>query len=179
MRNISLIPFVCSAGGQIAGSERAGVDLKDAGLVETLQKAGIPIDWQVDPHEIYARPFGEAAHKALPPLGSAERKAIVVAHCRWLREQVESAAEAGALPVTIGGDHTMGLASIAAVATARRARGDTGLIWIDAHADINTPETSPSQALHGMPLAALLGMGDPDYVAVAGVRLRACRTRSS
>ena len=80
---------------------------------------------------------------------------------------------------TIGGDHTMGLASIAAVATARRARGDTGLIWIDAHADINTPETSPSQALHGMPLAALLGMGDPDYVAVAGVRLRACRTRSS
>lgn len=168
MRNFSLIPFVCSAGGQVAGSERAGVDLKDAGFVEALQKAGIAIDWQVDPREIYAQPFGAAAHEALPPLGSAARKAIVVHHCRWLKEQVEQASKAGFLPVTIGGDHAMALASIGAVAAAGNALGDTGVIWVDAHADINTPATSPSQALHGMPLAALLGMGDSDYLAVAG-----------
>lgn len=62
----------------------------------------------------------------------------------------------------------MALGSISAVAKAKDAYGKIGVIWIDAHPDLNTPDTSPSQALHGMPLAALVGMGHEDYVALAG-----------
>lgn len=168
MRNFSLIPFVCSAGGQVVGSERAGLDLQQAGLTDHLRDAGIPIDWFADPAEIHGMPYGGEAHKMLAPLGSDGRKDVVLWHCRWLRDQVEQAVKSGALPVTIGGDHSMALGSLGGLAAATRSQGGAGLIWIDAHADINTPDTSPSQALHGMPIAALLGMGDPDYVGVAG-----------
>jgi arginase family enzyme len=81
---------------------------------------------------------------------------------------VERAVEAGALPVTIGGDHSMAAGSIAGFARANDAFGRIGVIWIDAHGDIHTPETSPSKAYHGMPLAALLGLGDKDFATIGG-----------
>ncbi len=167
---INFIPYVCSAGGQTPGSERAAIDLKQSGTLEGLAKAGLEVNWQVDPDAIYEMPFGKAAHESLPALGTAERKEIVLWHCRYLQEQVMKAIEGGALPFTVGGDHAMALGSISAVAKAKNAFGRIGVIWVDAHPDFNTPETSPSQALHGMPLAALTGRGDADYVALVGDR---------
>lgn len=64
---------------------------------------------------------------------------------------------AGAFPIVLGGDHSISMGSVAGVAAQRR----TGLLWVDAHADLNTPETSPSGNVHGMPLAHLLGEGSP------------------
>lgn len=87
-----------------------------------------------------------------------------------------SSSEVSGLPVFFGGDHTASLASVNAVADA----GDTGLLWIDAHPDYNTRETSPSGNLHGMVLASLLGDGPrPEWragnltetnIALVGVR---------
>lgn len=73
------------------------------------------------------------------------------------------------LPIILGGDHAIAIATFSALASHYRSSGkDLGLIWFDAHADINTPETSPSGNIHGMPLAAILGHGHNDLVGLAG-----------
>jgi arginase len=67
-------------------------------------------------------------------------------------------------PLVLGGDHSISMGMVAGVA----GRGRTGVLWIDAHADANTPETSPSGNVHGMPLAHLLGHGDPRLLSIWG-----------
>lgn len=89
--------------------------------------------------------------------------------CEKLAVEVQQILAAGEFPVILGGDHSIAIGSIAGVASACRARNESlGLIWFDAHADMNTPETSPSGNIHGMPLAALLGYGAPELTNVAG-----------
>lgn len=168
MKKIRLIPYVCGAGASTTGAEQGPVDLYDSGLAHGLATDGIDLDWQENPHDLYNGDMGKKAHEDLPPLGSEERKELVLWHGRHFRDAVKETLRDGALPITIGGDHSMAAASIAALARAYKAHGRIGVLWIDAHADINTPETSPSQALHGMPIAALLGMGDPDFAALGG-----------
>ena len=73
------------------------------------------------------------------------------------------------LPVILGGDHAIAIPTISAIsAHYRRQQKEIGLIWFDAHADINTPETSPSGNIHGMPLAVLLGKGHPNLTGLCG-----------
>jgi len=79
--------------------------------------------------------------------------------CQELASQV-GGLPPGTFPLVLGGDHSVALGSITGVAQ----RGPTGVVWVDAHADCNTPETSPSGNIHGMPLAALCGVGDPRLV---------------
>jgi len=67
-------------------------------------------------------------------------------------------------PIVLGGDHSISIGSVSGLAR----RGRTGLIWVDAHADFNTPETSPSGNIHGMPLAALVGLGDGRLTGIGG-----------
>jgi arginase len=91
-------------------------------------------------------------------------------HARYLRQildlcdrlsgLVEGAAERGALPLVLGGDHSVALGSLVGMA---KARGAGGVVWIDAHGDLNTPETSPSGNVHGMVLAAALGLTDESF----------------
>ncbi|MFT3745351.1 MAG: arginase [Pyrinomonadaceae bacterium] len=72
-------------------------------------------------------------------------------------------------PIILGGDHAIAIPTFSAVAAHYRDRGEEiGLIWFDAHADINTPETSPSGNIHGMPLAVLLGHGNEELVGLGG-----------
>lgn len=74
------------------------------------------------------------------------------------------------MPIVIGGDHSLAVGSVAGTAAAASAAGaPLGLIWVDAHADMNTPETSPSGNVHGMPLAACLGRGPSKLVRIGGV----------
>jgi arginase len=78
--------------------------------------------------------------------------------CQRLYQQVHQALSAGALPVVLGGDHSLAAGSVGASADfAAAAGGEIGLIWLDAHGDMNTPATTTSGNVHGMPLAALLG----------------------
>lgn len=90
--------------------------------------------------------------------------------CSRLAVQICEIVSAGRLPVVLGGDHSCAIGTWSGVASAARARGDAlpGLVWIDAHMDSHTPETSPSGRIHGMPLAALLGWGAPELVGMAG-----------
>lgn len=86
-----------------------------------------------------------------------------------LRDAVDRALEDGATPVILGGDHSVAMGSIAGLAQHfHRRKQKIGLVWFDAHADANTAETSPSGNIHGMPLAAVLGLGAPSLVNLAG-----------
>ena len=105
----------------------------------------------------------------------------IKAACGRVARLVGLALEQGALPLVLGGDHSVALGTLGGLA---RARGVGGVLWIDAHSDMNTPETSPSGNVHGMPLAAALGFADgrfesdawslpavePSRVALVGLR---------
>src|SRR5216684_3173877 len=90
----------------------------------------------------------------------------ITATCTKHAETVMKTLEAGKFPLVLGGDH-----SVAAEFFRQQRRAQEqkiGLIWIDAHADINTPDTSPSGNVHGMPLAAILGLGPPELADIYG-----------
>src|SRR6266542_1066584 len=89
--------------------------------------------------------------------------------CEQVATEVQTILTAEQFPLIIGGDHSIAIGSVAGVASYyREQKQGLGLIWFDAHADMNTPETTPSGNIHGMPLAALLGYGAPELVNVGG-----------
>lgn len=89
--------------------------------------------------------------------------------CEKLRDRVGSILEEGALPVVLGGDHSIAMGTIAGLSRFHAARGEkVGLLWFDAHGDANTAETSPSGNIHGMPMAVVLGMGEASLTGLAG-----------
>jgi arginase len=93
----------------------------------------------------------------------------IVEVCARLRDRVGEALGEGTIPVVLGGDHSVAMGTIAGLARHCHARREkVGLVWFDAHADANTAETSPSGNIHGMPLAAVLGLGAPSLVNLAG-----------
>lgn len=109
----------------------------------------------------------------------------IILASRRLAEKVRSVVRRGHFPLVLGGDHSIAVGSVSGiVAHARTRRRNVGVLWVDAHSDINTPRTSPSGNVHGMPLAALLGLGpralgsvggrspkvNPDNVALVGIR---------
>ena len=92
--------------------------------------------------------------------------------CLRLARRVERIVQQGEFPIVVGGDHTCAIGTWKGVAHANRARGFVGLLWIDAHMDAHTPQTSETGMLHGMPVASLLGYGYPELTAIAdGVKL--------
>jgi arginase len=97
--------------------------------------------------------------------GKLKYKAPIMAACDELRKRVEKSLGEGRLPLVLGGDHSIAIGSIAGSSNHFARQGENmGLIWFDAHADANTPETTPSGNIHGMSLAISLGLGDPDLV---------------
>src|SRR2546423_6895363 len=80
--------------------------------------------------------------------------------CERIADQIVRAIEVGFLPLVLGGDHSVALGTLGGLA---RARGPGGVLWLDAHGDLNRPETSPSGNVHGMPLAAALGLAGPEF----------------
>lgn len=108
---------------------------------------------------------------------------LISAVCARVCREVVEVLQAGGLPLIIGGDHSLAIGTLSGVAAYLRARrtGDQaappGLIWFDAHCDINTPQSSPSGNIHGMPLACLLGHGPAALTTIggAGAKLDAAR----
>ena len=96
--------------------------------------------------------------------GDARAKYLkeITATCSLHAELIVKTITSGEVPLVLGGDHSVGAGTVAGVAEFyRRQNQKIGLLWIDAHTDINTPETSPSGNVHGMPLAAIMGLGPP------------------
>ncbi len=140
------------------GQRRRGVDmgpsaLRVAGLTEKLQSLGLQVRDRGNVHV----PGAELTDRGDPRARFLDQ----IARCgEAVAQWVDEALARSATPVVLGGDHSLAAGSIAGVASHFRARGQpVGLIWIDAHTDINTPETTQSGNVHGMPLAALLGLG--------------------
>jgi len=103
--------------------------------------------------------------------GAAHAKYLkeITATCTKSAELVMKTLEAGKVPLVLGGDHSVAAGTVAGVAEFyRKLNQKIGLIWIDAHSDMNTPETSPSGNVHGMPLAAIMGLGPSDLADIYG-----------
>lgn len=139
------------------GQARRGVDmgpgaLRYAGLDERLRGLGCTIeDWGNIEVPIRDTLSSQGGLAFLP---------AVVQACQTIYQASQKAIGDGCLPLFLGGDHSIAIGTVGGVSHNHR----TGVIWIDAHGDFNTPETSPSGNLHGMPLAALLGHGTSELV---------------
>jgi arginase len=99
----------------------------------------------------------------------ARFKPQILSVCTQLAGRVKELMDAGDFPLVIGGDHSIAMGTVAGASAHFRDRGEEmGLIWFDAHGDMNIPGVSPSGNIHGMPLAHLLGRGDPDLAGILG-----------
>ena len=149
------------------GAGRRGTDMGPsaihvAGLVERLRGLGhqvrIAHSIQTSGHE--ANDFGDPKARYLPMIESV---------CRRLRDGVRESVEAGSFPLVLGGDHAQAMGTIAGITQALKTRGrKLGVLWVDAHTDMNTPDSTPSGNIHGMPLANLLGHGHRSLLALNG-----------
>lgn len=91
--------------------------------------------------------------------------------CKGLAETVRKTLEADLLPLVLGGDHSIAVGTMAGVASYFHKQSKrVGMIWLDAHGDMNTPESSPSGNVHGMPLASIMGYGPAELIELAGVK---------
>lgn len=153
---------------QDLGQVHRGVDMgpsavRVAGLVTRLEALGLTV---IDSGNV------AAATMATGEEGPTNARFLnhVVEDSELLAAMVEKAVRAGHFPLVIGGDHSVAIGAVGGVAAVEPRQG---LLWIDAHADFNTPETSPSGNIHGMPVAAILGAGPPNLVNVAGISPKA------
>jgi arginase len=99
------------------------------------------------------------------PVGEKRAKYVgeITEACKDLGEAVQKSLQEGMLPLVLGGDHSIAAGSVSGVAAHyHKEKKQIGCIWLDAHSDMNAPETSPSGNVHGMPLAAILGYGVPE-----------------
>lgn len=152
MPTISLIGAPADAGAGLRGASLGPEALRVAGLVQALQRQGLTVQDRGDLHG----PINPM-HPAREGCQHLQEVAIWV---RLVADAIDQSLSWGQLPVLLGGDHSLAMGSIASVARhcARQGR-PLQVVWLDAHADCNTPATSPSGHLHGMPLACLLGQG--------------------
>lgn len=166
------------------GAGRRGTDMGPsaihvAGLVPALRRLG---------HEIsdFASIGSESFEAQDPGAENLRFLPEITKVCTRLADRVEASVDAGVFPLVLGGDHSVAIGTVSGMSRALRRRGQRmGILWVDAHTDMNTPGTSPSGNIHGMPLACLLGHGpaaltralcpdgpalDPRDVAIIGVR---------
>jgi arginase len=149
------------------GAGRRGVDMgpsamRIAGLNERLMALGRTVGDKGD----LVVPIPETQRP-----GDERKKYIrdIAKVCTRLYQSALASHVAGALPLVLGGDHSLAAGSVSASAEMARREGlPLGLIWVDAHGDINTPATSPSGNVHGMPLAAVLGPEPAELATIAG-----------
>ncbi|MEK6247386.1 MAG: arginase [Planctomycetales bacterium] len=100
---------------------------------------------------------------------NARFKDEILSVCVQLAEQTKDILDRGETPLVIGGDHSIAMGTVSGASAHFRQEGKkVGLIWFDAHGDMNLPETTPSGNIHGMPLAHLLGYGDPQLSSILG-----------
>ncbi|MBX5435819.1 MAG: arginase [Alicyclobacillaceae bacterium] len=145
------------------GQSRRGVDMgpsaiRYAGLQERLERLGYSVQ-DLGNVEVPTPEMHTVTHPKLKYLHE------VVRMCEGICAVVERTLAQGHVPVILGGDHSISIGTVAGVA---KVKPDVGVIWFDAHGDMNTDETTPSGNIHGMPLAASLGYGHPDLVRFAG-----------
>ena len=135
-RGVDMGPSAMRVAGLEAKLEALGYDVEDGGNVAV---AMLETEAEGDPNAKYLTEITET--------------------CSAQAELIIKTLEGGQIPLTLGGDHSIAAGTVSGVAEFYRRRNQrVGLLWIDAHSDINTPETSPSGNVHGMPLGAIMGL---------------------
>lgn len=168
-RPVEIVGVACGQGAQDQHCSTGPDALRAGDLLRRLQMRGLSAAWSET-----IRPV---------PADHADALQSVQDVCGRLAQRVQLGVASGSLPLVLGGDHSCAIGTWKGAASALRKRGPLGLIWIDAHMDAHTHQTTPSGALHGMPLACLLGFGDerltalgscarllPQHVCLIGVR---------
>lgn len=162
-RDVALVSVSIDLGAGRRGVDMGPSAMRIAGLTGKIEGLGYTVR---EAGTVTAGGF-ETADPGDEP--SARFLAEIVDVAGHTFELVDRSLEDGCLPLILGGDHSLSIGSVAAVARHHRARGASlGLIWVDAHADMNTPDTSPSGNVHGMSLAVLMGRGHPSLTAFSG-----------
>jgi arginase len=162
MRAAHIIGVPLDLGGNRRGTDMGPSALRIAGLAERLTALGLRV---VDEGDILT-PIPE-----LRSIGDPNKKYIrdIAKVCDRLYKTSLGVLQRGGLPIVLGGDHSLGAGSVAATADYLRGEGKPlGLLWVDAHGDMNTPASSGSGNVHGMPLAALLGPEPAELSRIGG-----------
>jgi len=176
-KRINVIGVPMDLGTHLRGVDMGPSAIRIAGLNEKLRSLGLKVHDSGNlavPHAHVAR-RGEPARALKPsPAGKPEIELPfappVARECRELMNAVEDSLEAGDLPLVLGGDHSIAIGTLGGIARYGKKHKKTfGLLWVDAHGDCNTPETSPSGNIHGMPLAAALGYGLKMFTDMPGI----------
>ena len=162
MRPVHIIGVPLDLGGARRGVDMGPSAFRIAGLGDRISELGRVV---VDQGDLPSA-IPETQHEVDPTKKYINEIARV---CRGLYEMALRSHEAGALPLVLGGDHSLAAGSVAASADFVRQMTSypLGLIWVDAHGDMNTPQTTTTGNVHGMPLAALLGQ-EPSELAAIG-----------
>lgn len=154
------------------GQSRRGVDmgpsaLRGAGLQTSIKKLGLQVEdiGNLSVKQPEEMPIGEKRAKYLQEIAET---------CGDVAAAAEKALSEGFLPLVLGGDHSIAAGVAAGVANHfRKEKRQIGYLWLDAHGDMNTPESSPSGNVHGMPLAAIMGYGATELVDLLGFKPKA------
>ncbi|WEG12617.1 arginase [Pullulanibacillus sp. KACC 23026] len=156
-RHISVIGVPMDLGQSRRGVDMGPSAMRYAGLIQRLESLGYEIEDCGD--VTIGRPEKSSSIKGLKNL-----KAVSEAN-QQLAQIVEGEVNKGRFPLVLGGDHSIAIGTLAGVS---KSYQNLGVIWYDAHVDLNTAETSPSGNIHGMPLAASMGLGDSSLINIGG-----------
>jgi arginase len=154
------------------GQSRRGVDMgpsamRGAGLQSSLKKLGLQVEdiGNLSVKQPEEMPVGEKRAKYLQEIAET---------CGEIAAATEKSLSEGFLPLVLGGDHSIAVGVASGVASHfRKEKKQIGYLWLDAHGDMNTPESSPSGNIHGMPLAAIMGYGPSELVDLGGFKPKA------
>lgn len=160
-RSVSLIGAPTDVGASVRGANMGPEALRVAGLGDALARFVADIRDQGN--------LSGPLNPGLPPHSGYRHLSEVVAWNRLVYDAVQAELAAGRLPILLGGDHSLAIGSISAVARRCRESGKKlRVLWLDAHADFNTAALTPSGNIHGMPVACLCGFGPEELTGVGG-----------
>ncbi|MCX6119433.1 MAG: arginase [Proteobacteria bacterium] len=162
MKTVSIIGVPSDLGANMRGANIGPSAIRIAGLHEKLKVLGFSVDERGD----ILLPLRESIS-----LDEAAKKyqSVIKTVCKELSDHVYESLKLNRKPIVLGGDHSIGIGTITGVSKfLRDSHQKLGLIWIDAHADMNTPSTTHTGNIHGMPLATVLGLGHDDLVNLGG-----------
>lgn len=158
--HVSILAVPFDLGASQRGTTQGPKAILNAGLENKLHSLQIKHTLQ----ELQFPPFIEESKSESPTLKHLNENVIV--HSK-LAEEVYHLSKSGVFPLILGGDHSIAIGTVSGL---RKHHRNLGIIWMDAHSDLNSPHTTPSGNIHGMSLAVNLGIGDPKLTSIGGMK---------